>query len=495
MGILMMVTLGFAPMSLEIKNPLDRSSMEQSPELLSELVGKKATGSSDKSDSQNTIQSPPPSIWWNQYHSNWYRTGYAATSNKLDVQANSALVNLGSGTKVTASPIVTSQKAIAKSSVTSPNEYGYNYDLSGVPWQFSNSMSKQTPASDGTYFWDMVTQSSNVCLEKHRVSDGWLELTGQCWATSTITRFSDLTYVPVYVQNPEPRIYVLVDFTSSNAKLYAFHALTLAPPSWSPFTLTDHISYGSPVVLPRTDPGDSNQIIIIDVSGKLYKIRASSGNLDASLNLNKQVIYSPSLDGKTYGFLYVITSDGTLIKYDVQLSYSFTEKWRVTLSGCLTGSYASVANAGDWAFVKCTKQGTYWKYNVVYMIQKTYHQVSSTEQLSDDFPEYNTENLIYPSIAVTDKHVFSPRVHWDYTISRYRPGIDQFEYSTGGFVFTGFMETRCQNSPATTITSLAQDSSPAIIFNGPTSQWYLYYTWYYNNGGGNPGMCRFPLVP
>ena len=105
--------------------------------------------------------------------------------------------------------------------------------------------------------------------------------------------------------------------------------------------------------------------------------------------------------------------------------------------------------------------------------------------------EYNSGNTIVPSIAITNNHVFVPKV--TKIGSNYQPSILSLGYySIGGF--SSYSSFTCQNSPSSTSQVFALDSSPAIIYYQSTNKWLLYYTWYYNNGLGNAEACKFPLA-
>lgn len=510
--VLGLLVVGIPPVKAETKYLVpelryeDGSPVYANPEPV--WSGVNSTGS-DENDRFTKDESSPPQaltadIWWKQFHSNFYKDGYAPTTMKRGDSVNLWKVSIGYshggyGKKVSASPVVVSEMAIIHNYDTMEGYY-YNYDNSyqGSPlWYTSNQRTKHSIVSDGTYYWNIhkpAPMPEQSCLDKYYVNTGLIATSGPCWSTSTIDHFADLTYSPAHIQPyHKATIYVLVDFVGGGnvAKLYAYEAQTLSP-RWNT-QLYGKVGYSSPVVEQRNN--EPRQIILGDLAGYIYSIREDTGAIITYYSAGTSIVYSPTIDRYTWGYVYVVASNGKLYKFDLTNFYGMTKSWERQLEG-YSGSFAAPVNTGNWVFVKSEKYDSlYGDINIITMVKKNNQVVKRSDEYSParSNNDHNSGNIIIPSIAVGNNYVFSPIVRK--SASYYYPSIQSFGYDSTNGGFSSITIVSCDNGPASTSPIFAQDSSPAIIYrDDPNVGWLLYYTYYWNNGAGYPGMCKMPLI-
>jgi hypothetical protein len=430
--------------------------------------------------------------WWNQYHSNFYKDGYANTNLEI-TSANSAKISLGSGQKVSGSPIVTSQKAMIQNY---NNMYAYNFDFGNgaTPvWTITNQKTKFSAASDGTYLWDIVLYVDGDglqwgCLDKFYVSSGAYVTSGGCWLLVDVDHFADIVYTPVGPGGQGQHVYVLVDYNGSSppAGLYSYDAQTLAL-NWGKDLVT-YITQSSPVVLQRNY--EPREIMLGGDNGFFYVFREDTGAITASYHVYCSAIqYAASIDRSYWAQVYVITSCGYFYKFDKNIFNGITKVWEMRIPG-VENTFTAPVNTGNWVFVKRTTILSGINYDTVTMVKKD-GSVNITSASVTIAKEYNSGNAIAPSIAVTNNHIFSPYV--SKSGSNYKPAVLSLIYNpAGGFNSTTYFT--CQNSPYSASQVFAVDSSPAIVYQQSTNKWLQYFTWYYNNGAGDAGACKFPMA-
>jgi hypothetical protein len=432
--------------------------------------------------------------WWNQYHHNYYKDGYANTN--LEITAsNSAKISLGYGQKISGSPVVTAQKAMVQNY---DNMYAYNFDFSSgaTPvWTITNQKTHFSAASDGTYVWNIILYVDGDglqwgCMDKFYVSTGAVATYGPCWLLSSVDHFTDIVYTSVGPGGQGQHVYVLVDYLGSSppAGLYSYDAQTLVF-NWRTY-LETHITQSSPVVLQRTY--EVREIMLGDNNGKFYVFREDNGVISAYYNTGTAIKYAATIDISLWAQVYVVTTGGKLYKFDKNSFNSISKVWERQLEG-VVNTFTSPVNAGNWVFVKMTylNAANYNYYNRVTMVMKN-NSISYSSASVGTAIEWNSGNAIVPSIAVTNNHVFSPYVFKSAT-NYYYPSVMSLIYNSAG-QFTSQTYFTCQNSPYSASPVFAVDSSPAIVYQQSTNKWLLYFTWYYNNGAGDAGACKFPLV-
>ena len=249
--------------------------------------------------------------WWNQYHSNFYKDGYANTNLELGDPSNSRKVSLGYGQKISGSPVVTASKTIFHNYNTM---YGYNFDFdsgSTPVWTLTNQKTKFSIASAGPYFWDIILYVDGDglqwgCMDRFFVSTGTVATYGPCWLLSSVDHFADIVYTPVGPGGQEERVYVLVDYMGSSppAALYAFRAMALDL-RWTR-SLDTHVFQTSPVVLQRNS--EAREIMLGDNNGKFYVIREDTGVISTYYNTGTAIKYAATIDRSIWAQVYVVTT-------------------------------------------------------------------------------------------------------------------------------------------------------------------------------------------